>query len=269
MSIHKIGDKNRVFVSEDITRGENPVDTNAKVKKFIKNNFSEVKNQLPDGSTGITYVTDTGAGEFAFSEYTKGLKGKMKYDKFRMANNIDEIIASQIISEYEDPAHPRDDDIVGFYRMPVEIQVGHRLYDGDLVTGITLEGREEFYDVVSLELKNENEPYPTPAESSYGRHDSDSSNNSIAPKGDAVNPYSMPEGGEYSVHNRNNNSVKPMEVGNLYNSMLQEGYITPEEGERYRGVSLRVRQSGEAVGANDVQIAEAEKKQHIQKSDMV
>ena len=133
---------------------------------------------------------------------------------------------------------------------------GYKTYDVELVIRNDADGKSYLYDIQKITESSDN--YSPPANTGQNSKESLLSSNSIAPKGDAVNTQYMQEGGEYSVHNRNNNSVKPMEVGNLYNSMLQEGYITPEEGERYRGVSLRVRQSGEAVGANEVQIAEAE-----------
>ena len=158
--IYDMGTHNRVVVTNDITKELN-IDTPSKLKDYIKNNYSEIKFSLPDGTKGVTYVTERGAGEYAYSEYSTRLKGKEKYDKYRMADHIDEIIKAQIKYDYEDPKHLRNDDIVGFYRSPIEVQVGNRLYDCELVTGITKAGTEEFYDVVNLNLKNKNEPYPT------------------------------------------------------------------------------------------------------------
>ena len=181
--IYDMGDRKRVVITNDIVN-EKGVDTKSKVKNYISSVYDEIRFDLPDGTKGITYVTDRGAGEYVYSEYSKGLKGTEKYDKYRMADNIDEIIKSQIISKYEDPKHPRDNDIVGFYRSPIEVQIGGRLYDCELVTGITISGKEEFYDIVNLNLKNKNEPHPTLANriSVKGRLDADSFDNMVPQK---------------------------------------------------------------------------------------
>ncbi|MBR5518091.1 MAG: hypothetical protein IKV86_03595 [Clostridia bacterium] len=190
--IYDMGTHNRVVIANDITKELN-IDTPSKLKDHIRNNYSEIKVSLPDGTKGVTYVTERGAGEYAYSEYSMRLKGKEKYDKYRMADNIDEIIKAQIKSTYEDPKHLRNDDIVGFYRSPIEVQVGSRLYDCELVTGITRSGTEEFYDVVNMNLKNENEPYPTLAKriSVKGRRDSDSSIDMLSQKNTDVNSNYM------------------------------------------------------------------------------
>ena len=38
-----------------------------------------------------------------------------KYDKYRAANNLDEIVKVQSDAQYEDPHHDRNDGKVGFF----------------------------------------------------------------------------------------------------------------------------------------------------------
>ncbi len=158
-SIHSMGKDSdgqelyRVYVSEDITRGENPVDTPSKIKRYILDNFDEVWNEIPGSAKFSTKIDKTGASEFAYSEYTKGLKGKERYDKWRMAANLDEIIQARRNVEVDARKYhhsKNSDNYITFSRADVEIQVKNNLYSVRLVTGITSEGKEYFYDVVDL-----------------------------------------------------------------------------------------------------------------------
>ena len=69
-----------------------------------------------------------------------------------------------------------------FFRASVEIQIQKRLYSVELLTAIDLNGRELFYDILNMDLLNENEPLPTQAEkySFNGRLASDSFEKSIS-----------------------------------------------------------------------------------------
>ncbi len=159
-SIHNIDGKTRIFVDNDITRGEIQADTPKKIKQFILENYDKVKLKNKS-DTGVVYITDRGASEYAYSRSTKSLAGVEKYDKWRMADNIDEMIASGIQAKYENATHQRKDNIIGFYRTPIEIQVEDRVYDIEMVTAITKNNTEEFYDVVNLQLKKKGESHPT------------------------------------------------------------------------------------------------------------
>ncbi|MEE0944892.1 MAG: hypothetical protein UIM24_05520 [Clostridia bacterium] len=187
-SIYKVDGKIRVVVDRDITRGETNIDTRQKVRDYIKDNY----DKIAVGEKGTVYVTERGAKEFAFSEYSKDMEGKEKYDKFRMADNIDELITSMFGDKYETPKHIRNDDIIGFYRAPVEVQVGNRVYNVSVLTAITKDYKEEFYDVVDFDLIKKDEPHPnliSTAEfiSRSRRLGGDSSKNSIPQERQSVN----------------------------------------------------------------------------------
>jgi len=183
-SIYKVDGKTRVFIDRDITRGEMKIDTRQKVRDYIEDNYKEVTINTPSGEKGIVYVTERGAKEFAFSKDSKEMKGIAKYDKFRIADNIDELIESMLGDKYEPPKHIRKDDIIGFYRAPVEVQVEDRVYNVDVLTAITNEYKEEFYDVVGFDLIKKDEPHPNLIStakliSRSGRLGGDPSKNSI------------------------------------------------------------------------------------------
>ncbi len=181
--------KKRVVVNTDITQGITDEILNLGVKKGSKDFYELFKDKTRDyikshyreismpGTKYKTYLKERGAKEYVRSKDTSKMKGRQKYDKFRAADNIDEIVQSQFNSRLENTTHDRKDDFVSFYRSNVEIQVLDRVYTAELITGLTSDGKEEFYDVIHWDLQKIGEPYhnPSSAEAEFsGRPDSGS-----------------------------------------------------------------------------------------------
>lgn len=189
--------KLRVVVDTDILKD---VPTN-QVKKTVKD---YIRNAYRDGVLSLDGVTKTvvdkqGAQEYVYSDYTSKLNNRTRMDKYRMAGNLDELIQSQSNSRLENTKHDRSDDIVSFYRSDIQVQVGNRLYDGELITALTSDGKEKFYDVVNLNQINSEGEHPIRSGESHlsGRRGaSPSVTDSIPQNGETVNTSIRDDGND-------------------------------------------------------------------------
>ena len=84
-------------------------------------------------------------------------------DKMRLARNIDEIISNVKNYKYEQIFHERKDNIKGFLRGNIFVEVGSRRYTADVVLGDSVENGLIMYDVVDMKDVNKKETGLNPA----------------------------------------------------------------------------------------------------------
>lgn len=135
-----------VEIDGDILDGVAPKDRVSTVKNIIKEKFG-APVQTDNGDVA---VNRTSRNEYMYSEYTQKLGNTIRVDKFRMANNLDEIIQNQSRVRFESPKHPRKDNFVGFERGEVNVRVGNNDYTAEVIVGVTSVDRKVFYDVINL-----------------------------------------------------------------------------------------------------------------------
>ena len=155
------------------------------------------------------YNTREGRGEFVRSKYSRGLERTNTdtyADKLRMTPNLDEVISTSDNVQNEPANHKNAES---FNRGKINIRIGAKDYNADVLTAIKQDGREVFYDVVDIQPTKINAPTETAEADASGnrsvkanedsrRTDIESvesdyrglpgaSNNSIAPAGASVN----------------------------------------------------------------------------------
>ena len=95
--------------------------------------------------------TREGRGEFTHSKYTRGLErvsSDTYADKMRMAPNLDEVVSTSGPVENEQANHKNAES---FNRGNINIRIGTKDYNADVLTAIKQDGREVFYDVVNIQ----------------------------------------------------------------------------------------------------------------------
>lgn len=113
-----------------------------------------IRDLYPDGfeRDGQTISnTREGRGEFTHSKYTRGLErtdSNTYADKMRMASNLNEVISTSGPAENEQANHKNAES---FNRGKINIRVGTKDYNADVLTAIKQDGREVFYDVVNIQ----------------------------------------------------------------------------------------------------------------------
>lgn len=119
----------------------------------IKETF---KNNLPNGiDMGIfdIAVNAKSRNEFVNSEYTKNLKAKDNFlyaEKMKMVENLDEIVRNAYNVKNEEPKHSRRDNLRSFNRGNIDVRIGDNDYTVEVVTAITSNNNEIFYDIVGI-----------------------------------------------------------------------------------------------------------------------
>lgn len=135
-----------VIIDADILDGVPEKEWARKVKNVLRDKFKE----------GIDYngeniaVSGKSRGEFTYSEYSQNMNKSDRADKFRMANNLDEIINTQDNVNAEPPKQPREDDIVGFERGKSRVVVGKHEFIADVLLANKKDGTKQFYDLLEL-----------------------------------------------------------------------------------------------------------------------
>ncbi len=128
------------------------------VKDTISNKFS---TGIPI-SGRLIKVNSISRSEFTNSKYSKYLKssdGTIYQDKFRSANNLDDIILASTNYINEDLKHSRNDKFTEFARGDVLIRVGSTDYSAKVIVGFTSGKQMVLYDIInfvptSLDIKN-------------------------------------------------------------------------------------------------------------------
>ena len=205
--------------------------------------------------------TREGRGEFTHSKYTRGLErvsSDTYADKMRMASNLDEVVSTSGPVENEQANHKNAES---FNRGNINIRIGTKDYNADVLTAIKQDGREVFYDVVNIQPTTIKAPTETAEAKASGnrsmgadeisrRTDAESaasdgrgqpgiSKTSIAPETASVNEKGVENDGE---------TVETPSVtfgdSSLREGALEERAGTAAEGKEYADVDLKVDPAG-------------------------
>lgn len=180
-----------VEIDEDILEGVAPKDRTAAVKNVMKQKFSSPIQT----DTGDVSVNRTSRREYTGSKYTQNVNNAIRVDKFKMANNLDEIIQNQSKVRFESPKHKRNDNFVGFERGDVNVRVGNNDYHADVIVGVTSTGKKIFYDTINLvpiTIESAESAYTATTKAAIDFTETTPSNNSISGNGKHVK-YSVKE----------------------------------------------------------------------------
>ena len=179
-----------VTVEEDILNGVPEKDWARKVKAVLREKFPD---GITVGNSEINIGGRTGR-ELTWSGTSRWLRANDPVafaDKYRTANNADELLLASTDYVNEGLDHPRRDDITDFSRGKVQFRIGDRDYTADVIVAALKDGRLMLYDITHLtrtEIQNRSQPRrstnPSPGTASYTATDSD---NSISAFGDNVN----------------------------------------------------------------------------------
>ena len=205
--------------------------------------------------------TREGRGEFTHSKYTRGLErvsSDTYADKMRMASNLDEVVSTSGPVENEQANHKNAES---FNRGNINIRIGTKDYNADVLTAIKQDGREVFYDVVNIQPTTIKAPTETAEAKASGnrsmgadeisrRTDAESaasdgrgqpgiSKTSIAPETARVNEKGAENAGE---------TVETPSVtfgdSSLREGALEERAGTAAEGKEYADVDLKADPAG-------------------------
>ena len=179
-----------VTVEEDILDGVPERDWARTVKAVLREKFPD---GITVGNSEINIGGRTGR-ELTWSGTSRWLRANDPVafaDKYRTANNADELLLASTDYVNEGLDHPRRDDITDFSRGKVQFRIGDRDYTADVIVAALKDGRLMLYDITHLtrtEIQNRSQPRrstnPSPGTASYTATDSD---NSISALGDNVN----------------------------------------------------------------------------------
>ena len=148
-----------VVVEENILDGVSSDDYVKTVKNIISTKFS---GGIPI-SGRLIKVNSITKSEYTNSKYSKKLRGTdgtIYVDKFKAANNLDEIILASTNYINEDLKHKRKDNFKYFARGDVLFDIGGNKYKAKVIIGTTATDSMVLYDVVQFKpatfaIKNE------------------------------------------------------------------------------------------------------------------
>ena len=170
-----------VTVEEDILDGVPEKDWARKVKAVLREKFPD---GITVGNSEINIGGRTGR-ELTWSGTSRWLRANDPVafaDKYRTANNADELLLASTDYVNEGLDHPRRDDITDFSRGKVQFRIGDRDYTADVIVAALKDGRLMLYDITHLtrtEIQNRSQPRrstnPSPGTASYTATDSDNS----------------------------------------------------------------------------------------------
>lgn len=179
-----------VKIDEDILEGVPKNEWAKTVRNVLREKFS---NGIDYNGENVA-VSRKSRNEFTESKYTKNLFENTKSNKFRMANNLDEIINIQNDIDIENPNHIRKDDIVGFERGNTRVAIGDNEFTAEVLIANKKDGTKQFYDIINLQPTKIQQLSQSGRINDVNTEDADSavSNNSI-PKNDKNVKYSVKE----------------------------------------------------------------------------
>lgn len=179
-----------VTVEEDILDGVPEKDWARKVKAVLREKFPD---GITVGNSEINIGGRTGR-ELTWSGTSRWLRANDPVafaDKYRTANNADELLLASTDYVNEGLDHPRRDDITDFSRGKVQFRIGDRDYSADVIVAALNDGRLMLYDITHLtraEIQDRSQSRrstnPSPGTASYTATDS---NNSISAEDKNVN----------------------------------------------------------------------------------
>ena len=146
-------------IDEDILSGVPKSKWVQEVKNIVSEKFTD---GIPIGGRLIK-VNSITRSEFTNSKYSKYLKssdGTIYRDKFKSANNLDDIVLASTNYINEDLKHSRNDKFTEFARGDVLIRVGGNDYSAKVIVGFTSGNQMVLYDVINFmpatfKIKNE------------------------------------------------------------------------------------------------------------------
>lgn len=124
--------------------------------EWVKTVKDTIRNKFPNGipiSGRLIKVNGVTRSEFTNSKYSKHLKSNDKViykDKFKAANNLDEIVLASTNYINEDLNHSRKDSIVEFARGDVLLRIGESDYAAKVIVGFTSGKQMLLYDIVDF-----------------------------------------------------------------------------------------------------------------------
>lgn len=124
--------------------------------EWVKTVKDTIRNKFPNGipiSGRLIKVNGITRSEFTNSKYSKHLKSNDKIiykDKFKAANNLDEIVLASTNYINEDLNHSRKDRIVEFARGNVLLRIGESDYAAKVIVGFTSGKQMLLYDIVDF-----------------------------------------------------------------------------------------------------------------------
>lgn len=170
-----------VTVEEDILDGVPERDWARTVKAVLREKFPD---GITVGNSEINIGGRTGR-ELTWSGTSRWMRANDPVaftDKYRTANNADELLLASTDYVNEGLDHPRRDDITDFSRGKVQFRIGDRDYTADVIVAALKDGRLMLYDITHLtrtEIQNRSQPRrstnPSPGTASYTATDSDNS----------------------------------------------------------------------------------------------
>lgn len=170
-----------VTVEEDILDGVPEREWARTVKAVLREKFPD---GITVGNSEINIGGRTGR-ELTWSGTSRWLRANDPVafaDKYRTANNADELLLASTDYVNEGLDHPRRDDITDFSRGKVQFRIGDRDYTADVIVAALKDGRLMLYDITHLtrtEIQNRSQPRrstnPSPGTASYTATDSDNS----------------------------------------------------------------------------------------------
>lgn len=188
-----------VRIDEDILEGVPKNEWAKTVRNVLREKFS---NGIDYNGENVA-VSRKSRNEFTESKYTKNLFENTKSNKFRMANNLDEIINIQNDIDIENPNHIRKDDIVGFERGNTRVAIGDNEFTAEVLIANKKDGTKQFYDIINLQPTKIQQLSQSGRINDVNTEDADSavSNNSIS-KNDENVKYSVKEDAEAAENAR-------------------------------------------------------------------
>ena len=210
-------------IEEDILSGVSKSKWVETVKKTITEKFS---GGIPIAGRliKVNRITKSEYTNSKYSKYLKAADGTMYADKFKTANNLDDILLASTNYVNEDLNHTRQDNFKEFARGDVFIRVGNNDYAAKVIVGFTSGGSMVLYDVVdflpiTLKLKTDTQA----AMQNAGSHRKGVSVNSIiSQNASTVNTQYMQNGANNSA-NTQKNSVTPASEADTIKRLAAEG----------------------------------------------
>ena len=180
-----------VVINDDILKGVKKSDWVKTVKNTISDKFS---NGIPIKGRFIK-VNRITRNEYTNSKYSKNKKNYdtvIYKDKFKTANNLDEIIIASTNYVNEDLKHTRKDSFKKFARGDVLIRVGSNDYSAKVIVGFTKGNEMVLYDIINfvpekLDIKKIDTQYRPTTENVESDRTSVSITNSISENRNNVN----------------------------------------------------------------------------------
>ena len=203
---YTVDNKPVAVIDKDILAGVPKSKWIETVKQEISENFS---NGIPI-SGRLIKVNRVSRNEYTRSQYSQNLK---KYnqtvyrDKFKSANNLDDIVLASTNYINEDLKHTRKDSFKEFARGDVLIRVGNNDYSAKVIVGFTAGKEMVLYDVINFKKEKLTLKKRTPHTAMQNAGSDRTvvlSNDSIADNAAAVNNYFMPEDEKNSLRRAEN-----------------------------------------------------------------